>query len=108
MTAISTKSVLTAPRDSSFFLAPESHLQRQYEALRAFFVEQHPSADVARRFGYTPGSFRVLCHQFRHDPEFRVPPRFLRKYTVRVLPSGRSSWGDRGLAQSVWLMAPNK
>src|SRR5208337_4240736 len=67
MTAISTKSVLTAPRDSSFFLAPESRLQRQYEALRAFFVEGLPSQEVARRFGYTPGSFRVLCHQFRHD-----------------------------------------
>jgi hypothetical protein len=72
MTAISTKSVLTAPRDSSFFLAPESHLQRQYEALRAFFVEQLSSVEVARRFGYTPGSFRVLCHQFRHDPDFRA------------------------------------
>jgi len=72
MTAISTKSVLTAPRDSSFFLAPESRLQRQYEALRAFFVEELPSVEVARRFGYTPGSFRVLCHQFRHDPDFRT------------------------------------
>lgn len=72
MTAISTKSVLTAPRDSFFFLAPESRLQRQYEALRAFFVEQLPSVKVARRFGYTPGSFRVLCHQFRHDPDFRT------------------------------------
>jgi hypothetical protein len=72
MTAISTKSVLTAPRDSSFFLAPESHLQRQYEALRAFFGEQLPSVEVGRRFGYTPGSFRVLCHQFRHDPDFRA------------------------------------
>jgi len=72
MTTISTKSMLTAPRDSSFFLAPESRLQRQYEALRAFFVEQLPSVEVARRFGYTPGSFRVLCHQFRHDPDFRT------------------------------------
>ena len=64
--------VLTTSRDSSFFLAPESHLQRQYEALRAFFVEQLPSVEAARRFGYTPGSFRVLCHQFRHDPDFRI------------------------------------
>ena len=72
MSAISTKSVLTVPRDSSFILAPESCLQRQYEALRAFFVEQLPSVEVARRFGYTPGSFRVLCHQFRHDPAFRA------------------------------------
>jgi len=39
-----------------------------YEALRAYFVEGRPSKDVARAFGYSPGSFRVLCHQFRYDP----------------------------------------
>jgi hypothetical protein len=33
--------------------------------LRAFFVEQIPSAEAARRFGYSPGAFRVLCHDFR-------------------------------------------
>ena len=55
-----------------FFLAPETPLQRQYEALRAYFVEQRPSHEVARSFGYTPGSFRVLCHQFRHDPAKRA------------------------------------
>lgn len=27
-----------------------------------------PSHEVAARFGYTPGSFRVLCHEFRQDP----------------------------------------
>jgi hypothetical protein len=34
------------------------------------------SVEVARRFGYTPGSFRVLCHAFRRDPdrEFFLPP----------------------------------
>jgi len=46
--------------------------QRQYEALRAFYVEQLPSAEVARRFGYSQGSFRLLCHAFRRGdlPEF--------------------------------------
>jgi transposase len=39
-----------------------------YEALRAYFLEGHPSHEVARAFGYSPGSFRVLCHQFRRDP----------------------------------------
>jgi len=39
-----------------------------YEAFRAYFVEERPSAEVAKAFGYTPGSFRVLCHQFRRDP----------------------------------------
>jgi hypothetical protein len=72
MPSISTKRRLTASLDSDFFLAPETTLQRQYEALRAYFVERLTSAEVARRFGYTPGSFRVLCHQFRHDPDFRA------------------------------------
>src|SRR6202171_2961101 len=51
-----------------FFLAPENPLHRQYEAFRAYFVDGSPSLQVARRFGYSPGAFRVLCHQFRHDP----------------------------------------
>jgi transposase len=40
--------------------------------LRAFYLERLPSAEVARRFGYSPGAFRVLCHAFRHAdlPEF--------------------------------------
>lgn len=40
-----------------------------YEALRAFFLDGRPSHEVARDFGYTPGSFRVLCHAFRRDAE---------------------------------------
>ncbi len=48
-----------------FFLEPEQPLHRQYEALRAYFVEGMPSAEVAQKFGYSPGSFRVLCHHFR-------------------------------------------
>jgi transposase len=39
-----------------------------YEALRAFFVEGRASKEVARAFGYTAGSFQVLCHHFRRDP----------------------------------------
>src|SRR2546426_6256442 len=40
-----------------------------YEALRAYFVEDRPSGEVARAFGYTPGSFQVLCHHFRRDDD---------------------------------------
>jgi transposase-like protein len=53
------------------FLEPANSTHRQYEALRAYFVEGMPSAEAARRFGYSPGSFRVLCHQFRQDPHRR-------------------------------------
>jgi hypothetical protein len=58
------------------FLQPVNSTHRHYEALRAYFVEGLPSAEVAARFGYSPGSFRVLAHQFRQDPErvFFVPP----------------------------------
>ena len=38
------------------------------KALRAFFVDGLPGVEVARRFGYTSGSFRVLVHQFRQSP----------------------------------------
>ncbi len=51
-----------------FFLEPSNTTHRQYEALRAYFVQHLPSAEAARRFGYTPGSFRVLCHEFRRNP----------------------------------------
>jgi hypothetical protein len=60
-----------------FFLEPTLPRQRQYEALRAYFVERRPSAQVARDFGYTPGSFQVMCHHFRRapDPIFFTSPR---------------------------------
>src|SRR5215469_5913767 len=57
------------------FLEPSNTTHRQYEALRAFFVDRLASAEAAARFGYTPASFRVLVHQFRHQPQrdFFVP-----------------------------------
>jgi hypothetical protein len=66
---------LTACR--RFFLAPRDAKQRQYEALRAYFVEERPSHEVARAFGYTPGAFRTLCYAFRHEraPAFFVAPQ---------------------------------
>jgi len=68
------KSISTCKR---FFLEPSSPKQRQYEALRAYFTEELPSAQAAHAFGYTPGSFQVMCHQFRREPtpSFCVAPR---------------------------------
>jgi hypothetical protein len=56
-------------------LEPSNSTHRQYEALRAFFVDGLPSAQAAARFGYTPGSFRVLVHQFRNQRgrDFFIP-----------------------------------
>ena len=61
-----------------FFLEPQHSKQRQYEALRRYFVDGRSSKEVAAEFGYTEGSFRVLCHHFRRDPEpafFLTPTR---------------------------------
>jgi len=70
-----------APKDLSlirrFFLEPQTPRQRQYEALRAYFIEGLPSWKVARTFGYSVSAFHVLCHHFRRDPApvFFVTPR---------------------------------
>jgi len=58
------------------FLEPANSTHRQYEALRAYFVEGASSGEAARRFGYSPGSFRVLVHKFRQEPgrAFFLPP----------------------------------
>ena len=69
-----------APKDITkcrrFFKEPSHPRQRRYEALRAYFLEGRRSHQVARDFGYSPGSFRVLCHQFRRDadPQFFASP----------------------------------
>jgi hypothetical protein len=76
----STVNQISIPADARFFLAPQFPMQRQYEALRAYILEEEPSGEVARRFGYSVGAFRVLCYQFRHSSDkrasfFRQPQR---------------------------------
>lgn len=60
-----------------FFLEPRNSTHRQYEALRAYFVEKISSKEAAARFAYSASAFRVLCHDFRNDPhrEFFIPPQ---------------------------------
>lgn len=81
------------------FLEPANATHRQYEALRAFFVDKVPSKEVAVRFGYTPGSFRVLCHHFRADParEFFLPER-TRARTQEKPPTKSSRLRERVVA----------
>lgn len=58
------------------FLSPSNSTHRQYEAMRAYFVDRLPSAEAARRFGYSPAAFRVMCHKLRRNPrrQFFLPP----------------------------------
>lgn len=69
--------------ESRYFLEPKNPKQRQYEALRAYFVENLPVKVVSEHFGYTPGAFHVLCHQFRNAP--------VREFFVQTKPGPRFS-----------------
>ena len=64
--------------ESRFFLEPQLPKQRQYEALRAYFVQNLPVVTISKRFGYSPGALHVLCHKFRNDPD--------RKFFVQTKP----------------------
>src|SRR5438270_7535489 len=75
------------------FLEPSNSAHRQYEALRAFFVDRLSSAEAAARFGYTPGSFRVLVHQFRNQPD--------RDFFVPTAHQGRPPGQQKRLRQQV-------
>jgi hypothetical protein len=58
-----------------FFLEPQQTFHRRYEALRAFFVEDRPVAEIAAQFGYKPTALKVMISRFHS--QFRqgsVPP----------------------------------
>jgi hypothetical protein len=59
-----------------FFNQPACPAQRQYEALRAVFIDGLSQKEAAQRFGYTYDAFRQLVHQFRHDCVAGTPPPF--------------------------------
>jgi hypothetical protein len=59
-----------------FFVAPQQTFHRRYEALRAFFVEGRPLADIAAQFGYKTNALKAMVSKFRaqrrsgHTPPF--------------------------------------
>jgi hypothetical protein len=61
---------------AEFFTAPGHPAQRRYEALRAYFVEGRPAAEVAAALGYTTSAFESVVRDFRAgDREFFVERR---------------------------------
>jgi len=47
------------------FTEPTLAAQRRYEALRAYWVEEHSAGEIAERFGYTKGSVQTLISRYR-------------------------------------------
>jgi hypothetical protein len=83
-------------RCRQFFLEADSTTyHRQYEALRAVFVEGLPQNEVAERYGFTHGSMRQLVHGFRTAMRSGSPPPFFKCPSSaghrRATPTPRSS-----------------
>jgi hypothetical protein len=71
-----------------FFLEPRQTFQRQYEALRAIFVDDEPLERVAERFGYTPATLRSMASRLRADRRQGVATPFFSR-TAAGGPSGK-------------------
>jgi predicted DNA-binding protein (UPF0251 family) len=50
-----------------FFLKPATISQKQYEALRLYFVEGVPAKVVVEKFGYTHRGFTTIITQFNKN-----------------------------------------
>jgi hypothetical protein len=59
-----------------FFKYPSTSGQKQYEALRAYYIDHVPGKEVARRYGYTYAAFNSLKQKFKADQLhfFYTPP----------------------------------
>lgn len=56
-----------------FFSSPQNTAQKQYEALRTFYVEKCPGEEVAKRFGYTLSSFYSITRDFQKKLKHKYP-----------------------------------
>src|SRR5215472_3283658 len=104
-----------------FFERPATPSQRQYEALRAYFIEGLASPEVARRFGYTPAALlrfpRSTGRFLRREADRTAAatqegqaPRYCRRSAqaqlldLRHKPcaqrTGNAAWHDRGAGNS--------
>jgi hypothetical protein len=57
-----------------YFAHPQSPGQKQYEALRSFYLDNLPARIVAEQFGYTLASFNALRQKFKTGKlSFAIP-----------------------------------
>jgi len=74
---------------AEYFTAPAIAAQRRYEALRAYFLDEMPAAEVADRFGYSTASIHQMATLLRKGrlnlfAETRPGPKGPRKATGRL------------------------
>lgn len=61
------KKTLASVTAENFFIFPVLPQQRQYEALRAFFIEHSTATEIAGRFGYTVMTVYSLVRDFKEN-----------------------------------------
>ena len=78
--------------DKEYFLNPTSISQKKYEALRMYFIDEVPAAEVAKKFGYTYRGFTTLVTWFRkHRKNSNSEIFFLEKKPGRKRPKNIES-----------------
>jgi hypothetical protein len=82
--------VMDDPPLRDFFVKPSYPRQRQYEALRAVFVDGLSQKDAARRFDYSYGAFRQLVMEFRSALAAGNAPPFSPEVASSDLPRQHS------------------
>jgi transposase len=60
----------------NFFANPQNNVHRQYEALRAYFIDNDSAKKAAERFGYTINSFYSLLRDFKKTLSADNPAQF--------------------------------
>jgi hypothetical protein len=78
-----------------FFLEPHQTFQRQYEALRAIFVDDEPLERVAERFDYKSSTLRSMASRLRADYRRGVATPFFSPTAADVPPAPVRAKGDR-------------
>lgn len=85
----------------TFFADPSCPAQRQYEALRAVFVEGISQKEAAERFRYSYAAFRQLVGEFRAGIAAGDPPPFSSRSGADARPRCPSAPPER-------LRSPNR
>jgi len=80
-----------------FFLEPQQTFQRQYEALRALFVDDEPLERVAERFDYKPSTLRSMASRLRADHRRGVVTPFFSRMAADGPSVPVRAKNDRGL-----------
>jgi transposase len=79
--------------EAQTFLFPVQVTHKQYEALRAYYVDGLSATEAAQRFGYTVSSFYSLLHQVRSY--CGDDPQAFARYFFSVKPVGRKPKEDQ-------------